>query len=412
MLHFTGSAPEVPVFPVDAPACEPYHAQMKSIRCGVIGVGNMGGYHARSLTEGRIARTTLTAVSDLDPVQLAQFPNVPGFSDSRALIRSGLVDAVIIATPHYAHTTVGADALQQGLHVLVEKPLSVHKFDCTQLVAAHTNPRQVFAAMLNQRTDPYFQKIRTLVHSGELGELRRICWTITDWFRTDAYYASGGWRATWAGEGGGVLLNQATHNLDLWQWMFGMPVRVRAVCGLGRHHKIEVEDDVTAIWEYANGATGVFITTTGDAPGTNRLEVAGDRGRLVYENNRICFTQTTGTVSDFCRQSPQHYARPSQTEQGFEFPDHGGQHGAVLQNFIDAILDGRALIAPAAEGAGAVELANAMMWSSLRNEPIQLPLDAAGYAQQLQQLCAGSKVKSTPTHKSHDEVAPYLVKEK
>ena len=372
----------------------------------------MGGYHAHRLAEGRIAHATLAAVSDLDPAQLAQFPTVPGFTDSRALLRSGLVDAVLIATPHYDHTMIGIDALGQGLHVLVEKPISVHKADCDQLVAAHTNPRQVFAAMLNQRTDPYFQKIRALVRSGELGELRRLSWTITDWFRTDAYYASGGWRATWAGEGGGVLLNQATHNLDLWQWMFGMPLRVRAVCGLGRHHTIEVEDDVTAIWEYANGATGVFTTTTGEAPGTNRLEVAGDRGRLVYENNRLVFTQTTGTVRDFCRQSPQHYARPAQTEQVFEFPDHGGQHAAVLQNFINAILDGQALIAPAAEGAGAVELANAMVWSSLRNEPIQLPLDAAGYAQQLRQLCATSKVKPTPMHKSHDEVAPYLVKEK
>lgn len=385
---------------------------MKSIRCGVIGVGNMGGYHARSLAEGRITRTTLTAVSDLDPAQMAQFPTVPGFPDSRALIRSGLVDAVIIATPHYAHTTVGADALQQGLHVLVEKPISVHKSDCAQLVAAHANPRQVFAAMLNQRTDPYFQKIRALVRGGELGELRRVSWTITDWFRTDAYYASGGWRATWAGEGGGVLLNQATHNLDLWQWMFGMPVRVRAVCGLGRHHNIEVEDDVTAIWEYANGATGVFTTTTGEAPGTNRLEVAGDRGRLVYENSRICFAQTTGTVSDFCRQSSQHYARPAQTEQVFEFPDHGGQHAAILQNFIDAILDGQALIAPAADGAGAVELANAMVWSSLRNEPVPLPLDAAGYAQQLRQLCAASIFKKTTARKQQDEIAPYLVKAK
>ena len=385
---------------------------MKSIRCGVIGVGNMGGYHARGLADGRIARATLTAVCDLDPAQLAQFPNQKGFADSRTLIRSGLVDAVIIATPHYDHTTIGVDALRQGLHVLVEKPISVHKSDCNQLVAAHTNPRQVFAAMLNQRTDPYFQKIRALVRGGELGAVRRLSWTITDWFRTDAYYASGGWRATWAGEGGGVLLNQATHNLDLWQWMFGMPVRVRAVCGLGRFHPIEVEDDVTAIWEYANGATGVFTTTTGEAPGTNRLEVAGDRGRLVYEDNILRVTQTAEPVSGFCRQSPQHYARPAQTEQVFEFPDHGGQHAGVLQNFIDAILDGTPLIAPAADGAGAVELANAMLWSSLRNEPVCLPLDDAGFAHQLQQLRASSQIKKATGPKPAAEVVPYLVNQK
>ena len=375
-------------------------------------MGNMGTHHARGLVEGRIARASLTAVSDLDPAQLAQFPGLPGFTDSRVLIRSGLVDAVLIATPHYDHTTIGIDALQQGLHVLVEKPLSVHTADCTRLLAAHMNPQQVFAAMFNQRTDPYFQKIRAVVRDGELGELRRLSWTITDWFRTDAYYASGGWRATWAGEGGGVLLNQATHNLDLWQWMFGMPARVRAVCGLGRYHAIEVEDDVTAVMEYANGATGVFTTTTGEAPGTNRLEVAGDRGRLVYENDRLRLTQTAESVRTFCRQSPKHYARPEQTEQVFTYPNHGGQHAVVLQNFVDAILDGTALIAPAKEGTGAVALANAMVWSSLRNTPVSLPVDGAGFEQQLRQLCATSQFKKTTAHKQHDEVAPYLVKDK
>ena len=372
----------------------------------------MGAYHARSLSTGRIARATLAAVSDLNPAQLAQFPELPKFTDSRELIRSGLVDAVLVATPHYDHTTIGMDALQHGLHVLVEKPISVHKADCVRLLAAATNPRQIFAAMFNQRTDPYFQKIRSLVKNGELGELQRLSWTITDWFRTDAYYNSGSWRATWAGEGGGVLLNQATHNLDLWQWIFGMPVRVRAVCGLGRYHNIEVEDDVTAVMEYATGATGVFTTTTGEAPGTNRLEVTGDRGRLVYENNQLRFTQTAGSVRDFRRQSPQHYAVPEQTEQVFEFPDHGGQHVAVLQNFVDAILDGQALLAPAVEGIGAVELANAMLWSSLCNTTISLPLDAAGFAQQLQKLCATSQLKKGPAHKRHNEVAPYLVKDK
>ena len=385
---------------------------MKSVRCGVIGVGNMGAYHARSLAAGRIGRATLTAVSDLDPAQLAQFPGLPGFADSRELIRSGLVDAVLVATPHYDHTTIGVDALQHGLHVLVEKPISVHKADCARLLAASTKPRQIFAAMFNQRTDPYFQKIRSLVKSGELGELQRLSWTITDWFRTDAYYNSGGWRATWAGEGGGVLLNQATHNLDLWQWMFGMPVRIRAVCGLGRYHNIEVEDDVTAVMEYATGATGVFITTTGEAPGANRLEVAGDRGRLIYENNKLRVTQTAGSVRDFRRQSPQHYAMPEQTEQVFEFPDHGGQHVAVLQNFVDAILDGQALLAPAAEGIGAVELANAMLWSSLHNEAVSLPLDGSEFERQLRQLCETSNFKKVTEHKKHNEVAPYLVKDK
>ena len=384
---------------------------MKTVRIGVIGVGNMGSYHARSLAEGKVARAELTAVADLDADPLAQFPTTRGFADSGELLRSGLVDAVLIATPHYAHTTIGRDALRQGLHVLVEKPISVHQADCERLVSAHTKPGQVFAAMFNQRTDPYYRKIRELVTGGALGSLQRLSWTITDWFRTEAYYASGGWRATWAGEGGGVLLNQATHNLDLWQWMFGMPVRVRAVCGLGRYHQIEVEDDVTAIFEYANGATGTFITTTGEAPGTNRLEVAGDRGRLVYERNVLRFTQNAVAAREFSRQSSKHYEVPAHTEHTFEFPNHGGQHIEILQNFVAAILDGAPLISPAAEGVGAVSLANAMVWSAARNAPVELPLDGAGYEQYLQQLIAGSRFKKLTARKKHDEVAPYLVKE-
>jgi predicted dehydrogenase len=244
-----------------------------------------------------------------------------------------------------------------------------------------------------------------------LGELYRISWTITDWFRTEAYYASSSWRATWAGEGGGVLLNQATHNLDLLQWMFGLPVRVRAVCGLGRYHPIEVEDDVTAVLEFANGATGVFVTTTGEAPGTNRLEIVGDRGRLVLEQDRLRLTQTAEPVSQFRRQSPKHYELPAFHEQVIAFPDHGGQHVAVLQNFVAAILDGAPLLAPAPEGVGAVELANAMLWSASQNTPVELPLDSAGYAHHLQHRITTSTFQKSTLRPAVAEVAPYLVKE-
>jgi len=222
------------------------------IRLGIIGLGNMGLPHAKSILAGQVPRMRLAAVCDEDPGRFAVDGGVKTFTDSRALIRSGEVDAVLIATPHFSHTIIGIDALQQGLHVLVEKPISVHKSDCERLIAAH-RPGQVFAAMFNQRTDPFYHKIRSLIHGGELGEIRRINWIITNWFRTCAYYGSGGWRATWAGEGGGVLLNQCPHNLDLLQWLFGMPARVRAFCRFGQYHDIEVEDDVTLT---SNSKTG------------------------------------------------------------------------------------------------------------------------------------------------------------
>jgi predicted dehydrogenase len=272
--------------------------------------------------------------------------------------------------------------------VLVEKPISVHKLDCERLLAAHTDERQVFAAMFNQRTDPFFKKIRQLVRDGDLGQIRRINWVVTNWFRTEAYY--GGWRATWAGEGGGVLLNQCAHNLDLFQWIFGMPRHIRAFCGLGHYHDIEAEDDVTAYMEFANGATAVLITSTGEAPGSNRLEIAGESGRLVYENDELLFTRNEMEMTAFSRSSTDGFAAPKTRTVPISLSGHGGQHHEILTNFVEAVLDGSPLIAPAVEGIHSVELANAILFSSLQKKTISLPLDGYAYSRKLKQLIASS----------------------
>ncbi len=369
---------------------------MTRVRMGVIGVGGMGSYHAGYLGEGKIQRAELAAVCDIDPARLTRFDGVvPTFQDSGALIRSGLVDAVMIATPHYGHTTIGIDALEQGLHVLVEKPISVHKADAARLIAAHTRPGQQFAAMFNQRTDPHYIKVKQLLESGELGELVRVNWVITDWFRTDAYYASGGWRATWGGEGGGVLLNQCPHQLDLLQWMCGMPVKVHAFCGFGKWHHIEVDDQVTAYFEYANGATGVFVTTTGEAPGTNRLEIAGERGKLVVEHNALTFTRNEVPMSEFRQAAKSGFEQPTTWQCAISVHGNGGQHQAVTQNYVDAILDGTPLIAPAAEGIRSVELANAMLYSAFTGGTVALPLDGEAYEAELQRRIAQSSFTKT-----------------
>ncbi len=353
----------------------------------------MGSGHADKISSGAVHRCELTAVCDPAPEKFARFPKAKGFTRSDELVRSGAVDAVLIATPHYDHTTIGIDALQRGLHVLVEKPISVHKADCERLIAAHHNPKQVFAAMFNQRTDPYYRKVRELIQHGELGPIRRVNWIITNWFRAEAYYKLGAWRATWAGEGGGVLLNQCPHNLDLFQWLFGMPNRVRGFCRFGRYHDIEVEDDVTAYFEYADGATAVFIASTGEAPGTNRLEVAAENGRLVFENDVLLFTKNETPMTEFSRAASKPFAVPATKEEKLTFPDHGGQHVEVLQNFVDAILDGKPLIAPAPEGVHSVELANAILFSSARNQTVDLPLDAAAYEKHLQEKFPASRFK-------------------
>jgi predicted dehydrogenase len=373
------------------------------IRMGVIGIGGMGNFHLRSVLGGRIARCKLTAVCDIIEERMNPFENVRKFVDSRDLIRSGEVDAVLIATPHYGHTTIGIDALEQGLHVLVEKPISVHKADAQRLIAAHKGKDQVFVAMFNQRTDPHYQRIKRLVADGELGEIQRMSWIITNWFRPEAYYASGGWRATWKGEGGGVLVNQCPHNLDLLQWICGMPSRVTGFCSLGKYHDIEVEDEVTAYLEYPNGATGVFVTSTGEHPGSNRFEIAGDRGKIIHEGEAVRFCRNEVATSVFSKETEHAFGTPSLWNVEIPVSGYGGQHVEILQNFIDAILDGAPLIAPAEEGIHSVELANAMLYSSLTGESVKMPLDGAAFERRLQQLIAESRrVKKVAEKVSED----------
>lgn len=367
------------------------YSERKYVRLGLIGLGNMGQTHAGHLLAGSVRGLRLSAVADLSPERRAQYSQVPGFATDRELLSSGLADAVLIATPHYHHTSSGLAALKAGLHVLIEKPISVHRRDCERLIAAHRDPRQVFAAVFNQRTDPLYQKLRHWVQSGKLGPIRRVAWTVTDWFRSAAYYASGGWRATWAGEGGGVLLNQCPHNLDLFQWIFGQPRRVHGFCRFGRYHDIEVEDDVTAYFELPGGAHATFITSTGEAPGSNRLEIVAENGRLVVENRAIHFTRNRVPMSEFNRTTPAFFEGPATRQKTVVVKDTGPQHVGILRNFAAAILRGEPLIAPAAEGIHSVELANAILLSSWTGAPVDLPLDAATYARWLKKKIASSR---------------------
>lgn len=367
----------------------------------------MGRSHANNILAGEVPRCELKAVADGVPASLEPFKGkVKTYSSSEELIRSGEVDSVLIATPHYFHTSIGIDALENGLHVLVEKPISVHKADCERLIAASKKqPKAVFAAMFNMRPYPQFQKLKALIASGELGEIRRLNWIVTTWFRSNSYYASGGWRATWAGEGGGVLLNQCPHNLDIFQWLFGMPSRVHGFCRFGHYHDIEVEDDVTAYLEYPDGKTGVFITTTGEAPGTNRLEITADRGCVVVEDSRIHFKRTEVSVSEYNRTTTAGFGKPPTWD--CEIPvDHNLPvgHMVIVRNFCDAILDGAPLIAPGAEGLHSVELANAMLYSSFIGKPVDIPLDSAAYEAALKEKIANSKPKKkVAATKTNDE---------
>ena len=367
---------------------------MNKVRLGIIGMGNGGRHHADYLLAGAVNRGELAAVCSTSPAKLEPYKPLKIFGDGGELIRSGLVEAVIIATPHFQHTALGIAALQHGLHVMMEKPISAHKADAERLIAAHRiNSKLIFAGMFQMRAEPRHLQIQKLIQTGELGKIVRMNWIATDWYRTETYYASGGWRATWRGEGGGVLLNQCLHNLDTMQWLLGMPARVRGFCGFGRFHNIEAEDDVTAYLEWANGATGTLVTSTGEAPGTNRLEIAGSRGKLVLENHRLAFTRNKTDMIEFSKTAELGFAKPEASSVEIPFVNAPNPHALLMQNFVNASLDGEPLIAPGAEGIHSLELANGILYSSLTDETLELPLDGAAFERKLNELIARSKFR-------------------
>ncbi|MEN3941518.1 Gfo/Idh/MocA family oxidoreductase [Prosthecobacter sp. SYSU 5D2] len=353
---------------------------METVRLGIVGLGNMGKAHLANIRAGKVPGMRVTAMCESVGTLPAQLEGEQPFTDVSAMIKSGHIDAILICTPHFSHTTIGIEALQNGLHVLVEKPISVHKADCERLIAAHTDKSKIFAAMFNMRTNACFKKVKDLIDSGELGEIRRVHWEVTNWFRTNYYYATGGWRGTWKGEGGGVLMNQCPHNLDLFQWMFGVPKTVRGFCQFGRFHEIEVEDNVTAVLQYENGTTATFITSTGEAPGINRLEISAEMGRLtVTDGSKIHFQRNRVPMSKFCMEAEAAFAMPESWHMEIPVADSGGQHVEILQNFANAILKGEKLLSPAEQGIHSVELANAILLSTWQDKAIELPMSAADY---------------------------------
>ncbi len=376
---------------------------MNAVRVGIIGIGNMGTAHAKCIYSGKIEGMTLAAVCDIRPNRLEfcreNFENVPRFDDAECMLRSGQIDAVIIAVPHRLHTHFAKIALQVGLHVLVEKPVDVTITKARELNALAQQSDRVFGIMFNQRTNPLFVKAREIVQSGQLGELKRSVWIITNWYRTQFYYDSGSWRATWAGEGGGVLLNQCPHQLDLWQWICGMPTSVTAFCDVAKYHHIEVEDDVTVFTRYANGATGTFITSTGECPGTNRLEISGDRGKLVLEDGKLKWWRLNRAEREICFTEQHGFVQP-QTDYEEILPDTPETaHAGILQNFTNAILKGEALLAPGIEGINELTISNAAYLSAWKGgAPVQIPFDNGEFDRLLQEKAEKSVFKE-----SHDE---------
>jgi len=372
---------------------------METVRVGIIGLGNMGRQHAEYLGMGEIRGARLTSVCDVVPSGLRwateRFGDrVETFDSPEAFFGSGLIDAVLIATPHFDHPKLAIEAFRHGLHVLLEKPAGVDARSVRRMNEAAASSGRVFAMMYHMRLNPLFRKLRDLIRTGELGDIRRMNWIATDMYRTQNYYDTGAWRATWGGEGGGVLLNQCAHNIDLWQWTTGLlPKRVRAFCSFGKRRDIEAEDEATVYAEYENGATAVFVACSTEAPGTNRFEVVGDRGKIVIEDGRLTFWRLRMPESKFNRTFKGAFGRPECWLCDVPLPPENAHYRNVTQNWIDAILRGTPLIAPGEEGLRSVEMINAMYLSAWTDEWVELPVDEDRFLSELEKRIATSRFR-------------------
>lgn len=350
---------------------------MEKLKMGVIGYGNMGTGHVQNLKEGKVKNMEVTAVCDISLARrdavTAAYPDIAVFENATQLYQSGLCDVVLIAVPHYEHPHLAIEAFQHGLHVITEKPAGVYTKQVKEMNDAAAKSDKVFGIMYNQRTNPVYQKLREMIHQGELGHIKRITWIITDWYRPQAYHDSSTWRSTWKDEGGGTLINQNPHQLDLWQWMFGMPDRIFAKASFGKYYDIEVEDDVMAFLEYDNDTTGEYITSTGEAPGTNRLEIACDMGKVVVENNRLIFTRNVISEREYNKINTQPFGKPECRECVVPTDFSGGpQHVGILNNFANAVLYGEELLAKGEEGIRGLTISNAIHLSAWTGETVDV----------------------------------------
>lgn len=371
---------------------------MDKVRLGIIGIGNMGSGHLKNILEGKVPEMEVTAVADRQESRRTWAKeNLPEavviFEEGKDLIAAGVCDGVLIAVPHYQHPELTIDAMNHGLHVMCEKPAGVYTKQVREMNEAAKKCDRVFGMMFNQRTNCIYRKMHELVTSGELGAIKRVNWIVTDWYRTQSYYDSGSWRATWDGEGGGVLLNQCPHNMDLIQWICGMPSKVQAFCHNGKWHDIEVEDDVTAYLEYPNGATGVFVTTTADAPGTNRFEITLEMGKLVCENGKLMLHKLSENERTFCKTAKGGFDTPECTVTEVETDGENEQHVGVLKAFTGRILHGTPLVAEGLEGINGLTLSNAMHLSSWLKREVEIPFDEDLFLEELNKRRRESRKK-------------------
>jgi predicted dehydrogenase len=352
---------------------------MDCVRFGIVGTGGMGRNHGRMLKE--IPRAKVTACCDVneETVRAAAVElGSEAFADPTALLDSGLVDAVVIATPHWQHPDITIAAFERGIHVMCEKPIAVTVGEADRMIEAHRKSESEFGVMFQWRSSPLYQRARELVRDGALGEIYRTA-LICSHFRSQAYYDSGDWRATWSGEGGGVLLNQAPHNLDMFAWIAGLPSSALGRCET-RMHRIEVEDVASALLRYPNGAHGYIHTSTVEFPGTDITEFCGDSGKLTIQNNSLRLARVPGGIRAYSDGTSRTFGGLKAELEEILPPAGPSGHAEMHRNFVAAILDGEPLLAPGEESVGSVEIANAMILSSAQDREVPIPVPRQEYA--------------------------------
>ncbi len=384
---------------------------METLRLGIIGAGNMGYDHAKKVMDGAVKNLKLVAVCDIDEAKRKRLTETFGdaieiYDDYHKMLDAHTVDIILIAVPHYLHPVVAIEAFEKGYHVLTEKPAGVYTSAVRAMNEAAQKSGKVFGIMFNQRTNPLYKKAHDIMKSGELGTPKRMIWVITNWFRTQSYYDSGAWRATWGGEGGGVLLNQSPHQLDLWQWIFGMPSKIRAFCNVAKYHNVEIEDEATIFAEYENGASATFITTTGEFPGSNRTEISATKGKMVIEGNMLKIWRLEQEDCEVCKNASEGFAEIPYTYEEITSENEGTAHMGVLQNFVDHILTGSEMLAPGIDGLCELTLSNAAYLSSWTgNSLITLPLDEKLYESELKKRIEASDKKFSYTSECDENCA-------
>lgn len=385
---------------------------MDKVRFGIIGLGNMGTGYLKMFADGKINDGYVSAICDINPAKLEAaaglMPGAARFESYESMLDSGLVDAIMIETPHYIHPDIAIAALGRGIHTLCDKPAGVYTKQVREMNEAAARSNAKFGMMFNQRTKDVYKNMRKLIAEGAIGDLQRVSWIITDWFRTKYYYDSGSWRATWAGEGGGVLINQCPHQIDLVSWIVGeQPCSVRGFCKYGAWHDIEVEDEVTAYFEYKCGATGTFITTTGEAPGTNRLEISGTGGKLLAEGDKLLYYKNEVDSRKHLLTADTGFSKPKHQVIEIECPNEGG-HADIINNFVGAILGREELFATGVSGINGVELMNAIELSGWRDgEKVTLPVSEDEYLSELMERCKTSRHKCVQERGAEDTAGSY-----